>query len=523
MKLQRTVSLVVITLCLLAARRGMAIDFDAPLPPPVLQYHSAPSDIAAAAISSDEITPVTPASEASTLSEAMTFNEPVDCYSSKKQKALSKAAATAHKGLFFDNNFDYLCDEFYGDWFLGDSLKRRSWNDSITYDIGGQYRMRYQNENNHRGLGLTGVDDQFLLQRTRLYASVQIGRRFRLYAEMLDAESNYEQFGPRPIEVNRTEAQNLFGEAMLVENDNGELWGRIGRMELLFGTQRTVSPLDWANTRRKFEGGSLYWEGADWDVDAFWTRPVPIDDRSWDSPDQSQEFMGLYSTYKALKDETLDLYFLRYSETAGAGFNFNTFGSRWEGNRGAWLWEAEGDYQFGEVQGANQDAFAYTLGLGRKFDNLLWTPTLWAYYDWAKGDTQVNGVGTGYNHLFPLSHKYMGFMDLFGRRNLKDTNFLLTLKPTKKVKLLMWYHIFNLENGNDVPYSVAMTPLVTTPGGSTDLGQELDLLASWNINERLNLVLGYSRFFAGEFFSTNPTSLYAGDANFYYAQFTVDF
>ena len=35
---------------------------------------------------------------------------------------------------------------------------------------------------------------------------------------MIDAESNYENFNPRPIEVNRADMQNLFGDLMLYEN-----------------------------------------------------------------------------------------------------------------------------------------------------------------------------------------------------------------------------------------------------------------------------------------------------------------
>ena len=100
-------------------------------------------------------------------------------------------------------------------------------------------------------------------------------------------------------------------------------------------------------------------------------------------------------------------------------------------------------------------AGAWTVGLGRKIEHLPWAPTIWAYYDWASGS---DTIGNGYHHLFPLAHKYLGFMDLFGRRNIESPNVQVTLSPCEKVKLLFWYHVLLLENKNDVPYTVAMTP-----------------------------------------------------------------
>ena len=45
--------------------------------------------------------------------------------------------------------------------------------DCWMLDLGGQYRARYMDEQNIRGLDLTGNDDDFLLHRTRLFAQRQ--------------------------------------------------------------------------------------------------------------------------------------------------------------------------------------------------------------------------------------------------------------------------------------------------------------------------------------------------------------
>ena len=78
---------------------------------------------------------------------------------------------------------------------------------------------------------------------------------------------------------------------------------------------------------------------------------------------------------------------------------------------------------------------------------------------------------------------------------------------------------------NDVPYNVDMTPfagLTTGQSGSRDLGQEIDLTASLVLTPRMSLLLGYSHFFAGEFYRTSPVP-YDGDADFVYTQITLNF
>jgi len=438
----------------------------------------------------------------------------------KRQSELNAAVAGAHKGLFYNNDFSYLEDRCYDDWWPGDRFKRNRFGSCWTWDIGGQYRMRLHNERHHRGLGLTGRNDDFLLHRTRLYGNLEFGDRFRAYAEYLDAESNYEDFAPRPIEVNRSDIQNLFGDLKVFQNDDGRLWLRAGRQELLYGAQRTISPLDWANTRRTFEGYKAFWKGTQWDVDAFYVRPIDPLPNQFDSPDHDREFMGVYAAYKGLENESLDLYYLAFNNERDP-FKYDTWGARYSGSRGAWLWEFEGAYQSGSFRGADHDAGFWVVGLGRKMECAPWKPTVWIYYDWASGD---DIQGNGFDHLFPLAHKYLGFMDLFGRRNIEDANLLVTAQPHEKLKLLLWYHYFNLENGNDVPYNVNMTPFnAANPPASEDLGHELDLLASWTINARMNLLFGYSHFFAGSYYKNTPGVPFRGDADFYYTQFTFNF
>ncbi|MCY2991772.1 MAG: alginate export family protein [Planctomycetota bacterium] len=465
---------------------------------------------------------------------------PAGC-SCAKMQALKKAVAASHKGVFYDNKFDYLCDPCYDGWALGDQLKRLAVGDLITVDVGGQYRLREQSEREMRNMlysppggtarptgGLTGHSDDFLLQRTRLYVNTEIGERVRVYVETLDAQSAHQKFAPRANEVNRWELQNLFGDFVMLEDCGGKLTARLGRQELLYGSQRIISPLDWANTRRTFDAGKLMWKGTDWDIDAFWARPLRREFERLDPSNENRELYGIYSTYKGWGKDTLDLYWLledwhEYPATP-PGFDYQTAGGRYNGSSGQWLYEAEGGYQFGKNSDrTDHTAGFFTLGLGRKLECLTWKPTLWGYYDWASG---ANQAGNGYSQYEPLGHKYLGYMDFFGRANIEDANVQLTMQPTERLTLLAWFHYFWLQNGHDVPYNVDMVPyanLGTNSAGSRDLGEELDLTATVTLTQRMSAMFGYSHFFSGQFYKTTPSIPYRGDADFFYTQFTVDF
>jgi hypothetical protein len=184
--------------------------------------------------------------------------------------------------------------------------------------------------------------------------------------------------------------------------------------------------------------------------------------------------------------------------------------------------EIWGNYQFGRnADDSSHNAGAWTLGFGRVWDH-PWTPDRWVYYDWASG-TNEQGAGNGYFQFLPLAHKYLGFMDLYGRRNIESPNVLFTMKPGKKFKLLLWYYYLFLENQNDTPYSVAMTPFFPgiTPGNA-ELGQELDCALSYAFNPRTNVVFGYSHFFSGRYYDT-PGLPFNGDADFFYTQLQFNF
>src|SRR5262249_47417994 len=145
---------------------------------------------------------------------------------------------------FFDTDFRYLDkpDNQQHDYL--DCLKRIHPCDDLLLSLGGETRVRYEDAVDDR---LTARDNTYTLFRQRLYADVWYRDRFRIYAEYIYAESFWQDLDPLPIDVNRSDLLNLFGEIKLCTIKDHPVYLRGGRQELLFGSERLISPADWAN------------------------------------------------------------------------------------------------------------------------------------------------------------------------------------------------------------------------------------------------------------------------------------
>ncbi len=436
----------------------------------------------------------------------------------------AEAETTAAETVEPVSTFDPFGDPAWSHWDLG-------W---LTLDFGAQWRYRFHYEDNLR---LNGQDDSFLLRRTRLWTDVNIGGLLLGRLEVIDAISHFEDLPPRFIDENRWDLLNAWGE-VTIWNPNPEtrIAFRAGRQELLYGSQRLISPLDWANTRRTFEGYRLYGTYGPFSLDLFWVRPFPPQqhvnlDHNLDNSDQSQEFSGIWGSYKG-ENCIVDIYFLRLKEQDNivygrsevpGDWDVNTIGGRWTGNWGNWLYDFEGGVQFGDYADLNwQDAGFWTAGLGYRCSDWLWQPEFWVFYDWASGDEDpFDGERNTAFQYFPFGHYYLGWADLVGRQNIKDWNFRLSAKPLENVVLTAWYHIYRLEEARDALYNAAGVPIrrdITGAAGK-DVGQELDLTILWNVFPGHTLLFGYSRFYAGDFLANTGNG---DDADFFYTQWVIE-
>ena len=240
---------------------------------------------------------------------------------------------------------------------------------------------------------------------------------------------------------------------------------------------------------------------------------------------------GVFATWHEVKDQTVELYFLRLERDRKVArgdlplvpFDANTFGGRWLGRQGDWLWEFEGGYQFGRFSGDPQTAGFAVTGLGYQWKSLPWTPTAWVYFDWASGDADPNNGHRGtFNQLFPQAHRYLGLSDIVGRQNIEDWNVLLTARPSDRLTLVAEAHLFRLAEARDSLYGTGGNVVRTDPTGAagSDVGQEYDFSVRARLTLHADVLITYGHFVAGSFLSRTGKG---DDADFVYAQFSFKF
>ena len=319
--------------------------------------------------------------------------------------------------------------------------------------------------------------------------------------------------------MNRWNLQNYFVDLKLTELEGNAIQFRVGRQELQYGAQQLISPLDWANTRRNFEGFKLFSRGETWDIDVFATRPVntatgrpPLRfNNERDEPDWTRWFSGVYAVYHGIENQTFDFYWLRldtdnrFHIPALADGDRRTVGMRWHGVhkvqdeccRVSQVWDAdiEGAYQYGEDNGEDVRAGFFTSKVGVTLPQVPWSPTFKGVYYWGSGDQDPNdGENNTFSVLFPLGHAYWGIIDNLAGQNLHDYSLQAIVKPTKKLTCTAAMHWFDLDSNADRLYNVGGVALGTA-GSGLEVGRrtrpdcQLQLQSQFQRSSRLQLVL----------------------------------
>ena len=413
---------------------------------------------------------------------------------------------------FFDADFRYLDDPNNTDTDRFDPLKRVRVGDNWLFSTGGQTSSRLMNEYNSR---LTAGDNNYLLSRARVYGDLRYRDQLRFYAEFIGAYSSWQDLPPLPIDQNKADFLNLFVDVKLTEIDCHPAYVRVGRQELLYGSQRLISPPDWANTRRTFQGVRTLYHGTDWDFDTFWVRPVLPKANELDDWDHNQDFAGMWATHRPAPGQAIDLYYLMLDNRnvvtqlgiPRSPYTIHTIGSRYVGDHcNEFLWDLEGAVQLGSRGSpTGRDsvvAWMGTAGVGHHWKDAPLTPTAWVYYDYASGDDNpAAGRVHTFNQLFPFGHYYMGWTDQVGRQNIHDLNAHLYLYPAKWVQLQLQYHNFWLASRQDALYNAAGNAIRRDPTGAagSHVGQEVDVIANFHLTQHADLLTGYSHLYGGEF------------------------
>lgn len=433
----------------------------------------------------------------------------------------------------FDIDFRYLeKPDHEKDVF--DPVKRIHMGSDWMLSFGGSFWYRHVRETDSR-LNAAGTNNSFNLVRTRVHADLWYRDQVRLFAEFIDARSFSPDLNPLATDRNHTDMLNLFADIKLANTEDGQVYLRVGRQELLYGSQRLIAPLDWANTRRTFQGVKTFWRTSKFDLDAFWVRPMDTEKGNFDNWDTQRDFYGFWGTYKPKKGHLVDLYYLSLNDNRNVSAGnvaqgnimrgdsiVHTLGGRLIGNFDRFLYEFEGMYQFGQRSNLDVSAFAVATGVGYNLA-LPMNPNVWIRYDFASGDGNPNdGNSNTFNHLFPFGHYYLGFLDRVGRQNMHDINAQITLHPQPWFTFITQYHRYYLANKRDFLYNAggAATLRDITGQSGTHVGDEIDVRVNFHVSRHQDILVGYSKLFTGNFIENQRPGI---APDLFYVQYNMRF
>lgn len=329
----------------------------------------------------------------------------------------------------------------------------------------------------------------------------------------------------------------------------------LGRQKFTVGNQRLISTLEWAPASRTWDGVRARRSFFD---EQFHVRALAmlVNDEFRVSDDEWMLGLSFMFTPAFLPRHEFEILALFNNRDAPGGNNdagVVTSSLRWNGWFGlnadeslAIDFTAEGIAQFGTADSAywgtpgKDDANVKAFAAALTFDFVvqLGDHKLRAGlgYDYASGDSDPtdNDFQT-FRSPFPFGHKYNGWADQVGWRNLHDYAVSASWTYTgigwvDAITVAAQFHSFYRDNDDDAWYSPGGTAIRTgTPDESNEIGNEVDLLIKFKVNRWVDFEIGWAHFFAGRFVKQTRTGTGPGsdneasDMDFAWAQLTFKF
>lgn len=412
--------------------------------------------------------------------------------------------------------------------------------------IGGQVRLRaeYRDPIAYNNPGTTPKDDQhedadLFLERIRLNLTFTLSDQITVFFQPQDQRI----FGDEAAAtfIGTSTATGFVSDEMNLDVHQGfvevkdllttGLSIKIGRQELLYGDQRLVSPLDWSNIGRTWDGAKIRYQQPTWWADAFYTVIKEVQ-----GAEDDQDFWGFYFSYGGIQDHEVDVYLfgrrlsdnLFTGETSGAANDRLEYtpGIRFKGKMAGFDYSAEGMAQRGEVSDDDIKAWAVAFTLGYTFD-IDWKPRIGIEYTHASGDGDpTDGDIETFDPLYGFGHAYQGYADVFSFKNGRDLAIYLKVAPAPTLSFHVDIHTFTLDEDVDSWYNFVGAPLRTDATGNAgdEVGHEIDVHARWALGKHVKFWGGVSRFFAGDYVEdTAGAAGTDGDMTWVFLQATVDF
>jgi hypothetical protein len=280
---------------------------------------------------------------------------------------------------------------------------------------------------------------------------------------------------------------------------------RYGIQNFEFLDRRLIGNNQWRNTANTFLGfrGAIGQESNDWQFDLLALQPMERQQYEWDEPVDGQWVYALIGHWRGWSDVvTLEPFYLALDQSATADVvskmvhspglrAYGTFG------KSGFDFDLSVIKQFGHNGDSDVDAWGGNIEIGYRFDH-PWKPRFSAFYGYASGDQDPNDKTDNRFERFYGFGRPWSANDYIVFENISTPKLRLELMPSDKLRVDLGYSWYYLASSTDQFNGANKARDVTGRSGS-EIGHEFDIRARWQITKKLEAILGYAHFTAGNF------------------------
>lgn len=387
-----------------------------------------------------------------------------------------------------------------------DVLRNAAW-----LDLGLDYRFRYEYRDDDLRRAQAGLDEP-LLHRTRAYLGIHdVLDPFRFAVEMQDSRRYNGNYPRDNRDVNEFEIIRLYAELYFEDALGTDALGNSRPVSLRYGIhnfefldRRLIGNNQWRNTANTFQGfqGRVGQESNDWQLDLLAVQPMNRLKYDWDRPVEQQWMYAAIGHWRRWSDIiTLEPYYLALNQSAHGKVEerlVHSPGLRGYGVVGESGFDYDFNlvYQFGYSGSKDLQAYGGSVEVGYSFKQ-PWQPRFSLFYGYASGDRDPNdNEDNRFERFFGFGRPWSA-NDYIVYENISTPKLRLELTPNKKLRMDLGYSFYWLASDTDRFSSANLRDRQGRSGSM--IGHEFDGRIRWQVTPKVEAILGYAHFTAGDF------------------------
>ncbi|NLA76112.1 MAG: alginate export family protein [Deltaproteobacteria bacterium] len=306
----------------------------------------------------------------------------------------------------------------------------------------------------------------------------------------------------------------LYHTYLQLSNINGlPLEMTIGRQKIAYGDNRVFGPGEWGNSGKwVWDAAKISYARGDHFVEMFYGANMLHDpDKFSLSHRWGYEGLGIYGHYGWKKGGIEPILAYKHNDNGNASFNslkHYYIGFRvYDDDVAGFFYNGTFIRQLGKqisLSGVKRDvdAYGWHLDAGYSFKMFGENAKIGAAFSYATGDDKSTQDIERFDGAFGAADNFYGRMNLMSWSNLKDAELFFIFSPARNLKIKAEYHHFRMEEKNDKWGQYENSASVN----DSHLGDEIDIVATYDHSRNIQFQTGYGRFRPGNFIKGNIPS-----------------